>query len=251
MPAPEPYRWIATYYDHLFEFRRPFHAAHGAIVLPLLDRVTSACDLCCGTGTTALNFANLGIPAYAVDLSPEMCRQTRAKARKTGLPLKVIQADMRDFHLPHPVDLVTCEFDALNHLPRARDLGRVLRCVHRALNPGGHFVFDVNNLDAFQQIWNRTWVVDKDPVIMIMRSSHKPGTRKAAANVDWFIREGKVWKRRQERVSEVCWDAREMKNALIRAGFDKIRTWDAAPFFNDALTLPGCRTFWRARKPAI
>jgi len=250
MPQPEPYRWIAKYYDHLFEFRRPFDTAHETTILPLLEKVTSACDLCCGTGTTALNFANLGIPTYAVDLSPEMCRQARAKARKTGLPLRVIEADMRDFNLPHPVDLVTCEFDALNHVPRTSDLNRVLRSVHRALNPGGHFVFDVNTLYAFQQIWNRTWVIDKDPVVMIMRSSHKPGTRKATATVDWFIRQGKVWKRHQERVSEVCWDPQEMKDALTHAGFEKIRTWDAARFFNDALTLPGCRTFWRARKPA-
>jgi len=250
MPQPEPYRWIAKYYDHLFEFRRPFDAAHDTIVHPLLGKVTSACDLCCGTGTTALNFANLGIPTYAVDLSAEMCRQARAKARKTGLPLKVIQADMRDFRLPHTVDLVTCEFDALNHLPRTRDLQRVLRAVFGALSPGGHFVFDVNNLYAFEHIWNRTWVIDKDPVMMIMRSSHKPGTRKATAEVDWFIRQGKVWKRHQERVNEVCWDAQEMKDALTGAGFDKIRCWDAARFFNDALTLPGCRTFWRARKPA-
>ena len=250
MPQPEPYRWIAKYYDHLFEFRRPFDAAHDAIIHPLLNQVTSACDLCCGTGTTALNFANLGIAAYAVDLSPEMCRQARAKARKTGLPLKVIQADMRGFQLPHPVDLVTCEFDALNHVPRKQDLKRVLRSVFQALHPGGHFVFDVNNRYAFEQIWNRTWVIDKDPVMMIMRSSHKPGAYKATAEVDWFIRHGKAWKRHHERVNEVCWEPDEIRDALTQAGFEKLRTWDAARFFHDELTRPGCRTFWRARKPA-
>jgi len=250
MPPPEPYRWIAKYYDHLFEFRRPFDAAHDAIIHPLLNQVTSACDLCCGTGTTALNFANLGMAAYAVDLSPEMCRQARAKARKTGLPLKVIQADMRGFQLPHPVDLLTCEFDALNHVPRKQDLKRVLRSVFQALNPGGHFVFDVNNVRAFEQIWNRTWVVDKDPVMMIMRSSHKPGAHKATAEVDWFVRHGKAWKRHHERVDEVCWEPVEIRDALTQAGFERLRTWDAARFFRDELTRPGCRTFWRARKPA-
>jgi SAM-dependent methyltransferase len=85
-----------------------------------------------------------------VDLSPAMCKLARRKARRAGVPLRVMQADMRNFRLPAPVDLFLCEYDALNHIPRAADLGRVLSCVARALNPGGHFYFDVNNRLAFE-----------------------------------------------------------------------------------------------------
>lgn len=248
--ASHSYFWVARYYDHLFEFRRPFVSARARILNPLLANVTSACDLCCGTGTFALQLAQDGIEVYAVDLSAEMCRLTKGKVRRTGLPVTVIQSDMRDFRLPEQVDLVTCEFDALNHVPQKRDLGRVLRSVARALKPGGHFIFDVNNRPAFECIWSTTWFLDKDPVAIVMHGTHKKGTDRAWLDVEFFLRKGKTYQRHQEHVEEVCWSANEIREALKRAGFDQIRTWDAAPFFKDPYTRPGFRTFWRARRTA-
>src|SRR5258707_7400419 len=139
--ASDTYHWLAKYYDQSVAFRRALQSARNCILGPILPAIESACDLCCGTGTAALLFAARGIRTFAIDLSPEMCRQARAKARLAGLPLQVMKADMRDFRLPQPVDLVTCEFDALNHVPRTQDLRRVVKAVGRALNPGGYFAF--------------------------------------------------------------------------------------------------------------
>lgn len=245
---PDTYKWLAKYYDFLFEFRRPFDSARRQIIGPLLPEVDSACDLCCGTGTLALKLAGKGIAMFAVDLSPDMCRIVRANAKRAGVPLRVLQADMRDFKLPQQVQLITCEFDALNHVPAKRDLHRVLKCVADALKPGGHFAFDVNNRLAFERIWPGTWFVDKDPVAMVMHGGHNPGSDRAWTDVEWFIRRGRTWTRHHEHVEEVCWSAAEMKAALAKAGFDKVRAWDAAPFFEDKFTRPGFRTFWRARR---
>jgi hypothetical protein len=43
---------------------------------------------------------------------------------------------MRSFRLPEPVDLVLCEFDALNHVPRKADLARVARAIVRDAGSG-------------------------------------------------------------------------------------------------------------------
>jgi SAM-dependent methyltransferase len=242
------YHWLARYFDNLFEFRRPFEAARRRILGPILPDVRSACDLGCGTGTLAVRLARKGILMFAVDLSPEMCRRARRKAREAGVSVRVLRADMRDFRLPQTLDLITCEFDALNHVPAKRDLHRVLKRVARALEPGGHFAFDVNNRPAFEHIWPLTWFVDKDPVAMVMHGGHRRGTDRAWTDIEWFIRQRRTWRRHHEHFEEVCWSGDEMRDALARAGFDKVRAWDAAPFFNDALTRPGYRTFWLARK---
>jgi SAM-dependent methyltransferase len=242
------YKWLARYYDHLFEFRRPFEKAREVVIGPILADVMSACDLCCGTGTAAIKLALRGIKTYGVDLSPDMCRITRDKARSAGVAVRVIRADMRNFRLPQPVDLVTCEFDALNHVPRRSDLRRVLKAVSAALVPGGYFVFDVNNRRAFEQVWCSTWFVDKDPVAAVMHGGHEPGSDRAYTDIEWFVRGGKCWRRYHEHVEEVCWTATEIRTALANIGFDHIRRWDAAPFFDDAVTRPGYRTFWRASK---
>ena len=248
--ASDTYRYLAKYYDLLFEARRSYTSARKEIISPLLSQVESACDLCCGSGNFALLLAAKGIRTYAVDLSPDMCRLTRQKAKAANLKVEVIEADMRTFRLPQPVDLITCEYDALNHVPKKSDLDRVLRAAAKALTPGGHFVFDVNNRAAFATLWSKTWFIEKDPVALVMQGEHEPGSDKAAVNVEWFVRGGKVWKRHHERIEEVCWRAAEIRNALKGAGFDQIKTWDAAPFFNDYHTPPGNRTFWRGRKKA-
>jgi SAM-dependent methyltransferase len=247
MPS-DTYHWLARYYDHLFDMHGQFDRARRAIIDPLLLDVRSVCDIACGTGTLALYFAGRNLKSYALDLSPEMCRNARLKARRAGLPLRVIEADMRDFRLPEKVDLVTCHFDALNHVPLKRDLHRVAKCVARALNPGGHFVFDVNTRLSFERVWNMTWFLEREPVVMVMQSGHTKGSGRAWGNVDWFVRTGKnCWRRHHEHVEEVCWTAAEIREALKRAGFGRFKTWDAAPLFKDALTHPGNRTFWRAR----
>jgi len=253
MPTPsavQPYRWLADYYDRLFTGYRDFiRSAHRAIVEPILPQVLVACDLACGTGTTGLELAARGIRVYGVDLSPRMCRAARRKARERKKSLRVIQADMRDFRLPERADLILCEYDAINHVPRHSDLRRVTSSVARALHPGGWFFFDVNNLGAFDKYWRGVVWVEKPGIVLAMRNGHDLEQRKAWCDCEWFVREGSLWRRHIERVEEVCWTDREIRHALTAAGFAQIKMWDAAQFrTGDFLDAEGCRSFYLARK---
>lgn len=245
-----PYRFLAQYYDHLFgAFRAPMDAARERLLRRILPRVETACDLACGTGTTALTLARKGIKMYAVDLSPLMCRLAREKANRARLPVRVFRADMRSFQLPETVDLITCEYDAVNHVPRKSDLQRVARAVQRALRPGGYFYFDVNNSSGFKRYWSGAVWIEKPGVVLVMRNGHNRQASRAWSDIEWFIREGKVWRRHHERVEELCWDTEEIRRTFRESGFDQVRAWDAAPFFKKNLPVsPGCRTIYLARK---
>lgn len=247
-----PYRWLAQYYDVVFTpFRTPIVRARDRILGKILPGIGTACDLACGTGTTAIELASIGIEVFAVDGSPEMCRQARRKAKREGVPLRVIQADMCDFRLPGAVDLITCEYDAVNHVPKKSDLGKVLRSAARALKPGGYFYFDVNNRLAFELVWPGIFWIERPGVALCIRNTGDPSRDRAWSEIDWFIRSGKSWKRHQERVDEVCWRSEVIERTLQAAGFDSIHQWDAAPFFRGTPEVkPGCRTVWLARMGA-
>lgn len=247
---PRPYNLLARYYDEIFgPFRDGVDVARRRIVHPMLPRIERACDLCCGTGGTAIEFARRGITTFGVDLSPAMCRATRKKADTAGLHVRVLRADMRAFRLPRPVDLITCEADALNHLARRAELAQVIRSVSRALRPGGHFYFDVNNLAGFERYWTGVLWVERPGVVLAMRNGNNLKARKAWSDIEWFLREGACWRRHSERVEEVCWDPAEIRRVLQKHGFDTILDWDAAPFFRrDSVIGPGCRTIYLARK---
>ncbi len=258
-----PYRWLAQYYDEFFAaFRSPIEAARASVLGPILPHVEIACDLACGTGATALILARKGIKTYAVDLAPPMCRLVRLKARRARLPVHVMRADMRTFRLPQSVDLVTCEGDALNHVRRKADLVRVAKAVQRALRPGGHFFFDVNNSLGFERYWSGTVWFEKPGVVLVMRNGHSGQADRAWSDIELFIRDGNCWRRRHEHVEEVCWNFDEIHSTFREAGFDHLRAWDAAPFFKaiadvrrpdrkNSLIAPGCRTFYLARKARV
>jgi SAM-dependent methyltransferase len=246
----KPYRWLAQYYDEIFApFRSPMDAARERLLSRILPHVQTACDLACGTGDTALTLARRGIATCAVDLSPVMCRLARQKARQACLPLRVLQADMRTFSLSEPVDLITCEYDALNHLPRHADLPRAARAVARALRPGGYFFADVNNAPGFRRYWTGAVWFETPDVAMVMRNGHSPQADRAWSDLEWFVRQGTLWRRHRERIEEVCWDDAAFRRTFQQAGFDQVRAWDGAPFFKgSSLVRPGCRTIYLARK---
>ncbi len=245
-----PYTHLARHYDQLFTFHLPWYkTARQQILGNILTQVSSACDLACGTGSTAILLTKQGIPTSGVDLSPIMCRIAREKAKRLRVPVPIQRADMRNFRLPKPVDLILCEFDALNHIPQTSDLGSVAQCVSRALKGGGHFYFDVNNRRAFETIWPGTWFTEKPGMAFVMHGGYDRENDRGWTNVEWFFKEGRLWRRRRERIEQVCWSEAEIRRTLRAAGFDRIRKWDATPFFTgDPRISPGCRSFYLARK---
>lgn len=245
-----PYKFLAHYYDLLFTFHiHWYEQARRRLLRGILRKGRSACDLACGTGTTALTMANRGMRVIAVDVSPTMCRLTRQKALRAHASIRVIRDDMRSFRLPETVDLVLCEFDAINHVHRKSDLASVARAVARALNPGGYFYFDVNNRKAFKELWSGAWWTERSGVALVLHGGYDSLRDKGWTNAEWFLRTERHWRRVRERVEQVCWSKTEIRRALSQAGFDRIQSWDAKPFFRgDRRIRSGCRTFYLARK---
>ena len=250
--ANRPYALLAQYYDHFFTSHLlAYRRARKRILGKIFPQVRCACDLACGTGTTAVELARRGLRVFAVDLSPTMCGLTREKARRAGTTVTVIRSDMRTFRLPEKVHLITCEYDAVNHVPRKSDLARVARAAARALYPGGYFYFDVNNRRHLETNWPGTSYAEKRGVVMIMRGSYDRRRAKGCVDLGWFVRERGCWRRFEERVDEVWWTASEIRRALRAAGFTSIRAWDARLFARGHPRLPaGCRTFYLAQKQA-
>jgi SAM-dependent methyltransferase len=191
-----------------------------------------------------------GRRVYAVDLSKSFCDRLRAKVKKTGADVHVIRADMRTFRLPEVMDIVTCQFDSLNHLPTKDNLHDVFSCVHRSLRNGGQFLFDVYMADAHRSYW--------------------PYLRQTAAGAGWrtsFIglpydkvrKCGRIrvtsfefreshWLRQEETINEISWTDTQLQTALKHAGMNLVHSWSDQQLGIE-LECPG-RRFYLARKAA-
>jgi hypothetical protein len=119
-----------------------------------------------------------------------------------------------------------------------------------ALRPGGYSFFDVNNRLGFERYWGATLWGEKPGVVVVMHGGHDSPRDRAWTDVEWFVRDGSIWRRHRERVEEVCWSSTEIRRTLREAGFNRVRLWDATPFFkNNPMIRPGCRTVYLARRP--
>ena len=139
-----PYSQFAAMYDRtlgipaFLRTRRAFEA----LVRRYGIRFRSAADLGCGTGLFACYVSRCWrVPVFAVDISPAMLREA---ARNCGnVNVCLLRQDIRALRLPHPVDLVSANFDTLNHLVADSDLRLAFRRIHDNLRPGGHLYFDL------------------------------------------------------------------------------------------------------------
>ena len=138
-----PYSLLARHYDEALgrenfcRTRRAFER----IARELDLHFSSAADVGCGTGLFARYLSQRWrVPVFAVDRSPDMLRI--AQKICPGAAVCLLQQDIRRLRLPRPVDLITANFDTVNHLLCKSDLREAFGSIAGNLNPGGHFFFD-------------------------------------------------------------------------------------------------------------
>jgi len=143
-PTTVAYSQIAPFYDCTvgMEFFLRVRQAFSKLVRRYGIRFCSVADIGCGTGLFACYLNQCwGVPVYGVDRSLEMLRQANRNCPSAGVCF--LQQDIRCLTLPSQVDLITANFDTLNHLNSPLDLRRAFERVAVNLRPGGHFYFDV------------------------------------------------------------------------------------------------------------
>lgn len=137
----------------------------------------SMIDLACGTGTLALLHADLGWDVLGIDASREMLKVAQRKARGDLTQQRSIRfrrADMRDWQVSQPVQLVTCFYDSLNYLLEEADLNATFACVAAALEAGGRWIFDINTPYFLEHVWQPVEVDERDGYVHIMHSEFEP-----------------------------------------------------------------------------
>ena len=159
-------------------------------------------ELGIGTGRIAIPVALTGVPVIGVDSSAGMLDVCRRRAQATGVEhlLDLRLGDLRDPPVSERVRLVTSPFRALLHLETDAERRRALAAVHRLLEPGGRFVFDVfapsaedveethdRWLEREPGIWERArWDLESRVLTLDVRSRES----KASMRLAWLPADG-------------------------------------------------------------
>lgn len=251
MGSQLPYSVIAEYYDEISSRIMPvFEKAYAKVLADVKSEIRSVCDLCCGSGSQAINFAMQGLEVYAIDRIETFSHIIRDKALKAKVNVQFIQADMKEFQLPEQVDLVTCMFDSLNLLERKTDLCNVFDRISNILHPGGYLAFDVNTEKALKEMWPKfpIFLYEGKGWLCIRRGKLYDSQRKVGSMESLLFkqREQGLWTRQSEIYNEIAWTDQEIEKTLKDASFEVLRSWDAKELGTSK--EEGLRLFYLAKR---
>jgi len=124
-------------------------------------RVRRVLDIGCGPSPYMLELAKRGYAFTGLDLSKAMLDYSSEKARKAGIKIKTIHADMRNFEAREMFDFVFCMLGSVEVESTSEFLSH-LSSVASCLNKGGLYLID----GAAEFDWTRrigdNWTVIKD-----------------------------------------------------------------------------------------
>ena len=183
-------------------------------------KIKSHVDLACGTGEFVAGMQRFGVNSSGLDKSRGMI-----KIARTNFPnLKFKVGDMTNFSLSHPVDFITCNYDSINHLLLFRQWQAVFRCVYKNLNVKGRFLFDINTLHTLRDIKDDErlkYISLPDKTLIVKLEKNKKNILKY--NIEYFVKEGEAYKRHGGFILETSFLFNKIKQALLKAGFKKIK----------------------------
>lgn len=122
-------------------------------------------ELACGTGRITIPLAEKGVQITGLDVSRPMLAQAKREAAASGVDVRWVQADCREFGLDERFHLIFIPFNSITHLHDLESLEALFSRVKEHLAPDGRFIIDVFNprLDILMRDPTRRYPVAEYP----------------------------------------------------------------------------------------
>jgi len=221
------YGSFARFYDELGWDR--FSKSRAKLVLDFIaekaPHVKSVLDLACGTGEFAMLLAAEGINVTGIDISKDMLKKARSKLKsRASKSIRFFQANMALFQLNRKFDLITCNFDSLNHLLNEKDVFSTFQHAYKHLAFKGCFIFDVNTIQGLRG-WRYQDIEHRDDSLVMQHGVFDEKSKIATMFIDGFVKissRPERYTRFQETIPERGYPIRLLCDFLKKAGFKRI-----------------------------
>ncbi len=181
-------------------------------------------DLCCGPGRHSVLLAKKGFEVTGLDFSREYLAEASARARKAGVKVRLIRADMRKLKFNREFDAVINMFTSFGYFPGFGDDLNVLKGIKRALKPGGLFLLDMMNMDWLCANFKpKDWLLLEDGTYQLEEREWL-GKKSRLLACRWIkIKPGKPPEERKLVLRQ--YNRRDISKALRKAGLRAVRFW--------------------------
>jgi SAM-dependent methyltransferase len=239
--------WYADFFDD--DYLRIFASelldertaaeVNGVVELLGLPPGARLLDLCCGHGRHAVPLARLGYRVTGLDLSRSLLARAARAAADAGLPLALVEADMR--RLPFAdgsFDAVLNLFNAFGYLEDEDQDELVLAEVARVLAPGGRFLQELANREALVRGWRDSDVSRTGDGLVVLQE--RTLDLRASRDLVHYTLLHPDGRRTTRRHSVRLYTLTELAALLGRAGLELRAVWgdlDGGPLELDSIFL--------------
>jgi 2-polyprenyl-3-methyl-5-hydroxy-6-metoxy-1,4-benzoquinol methylase len=142
---PDWYNEDSEHYDTFHEDTADARTTNSTIEKILKKyKVKTVLDLTCGTGSQVFWLAKRGYEVTGSDINQSMLNIAKNKASIEKMNINLLLGDMRTIKVD-TFDAAITIFNAIGHLTKA-GFEKTMRNIHKNLNDGGIYVFDILNL---------------------------------------------------------------------------------------------------------
>ncbi|MDA3839744.1 MAG: class I SAM-dependent methyltransferase [Patescibacteria group bacterium] len=191
-------------------------------------KINSHFDIACGTGDFVYLMKKIGINSSGSDISKKMVQG----ARNNYPGIKFGIADMRNFKLKDKVDLITCNFDSINHLLKFSEWEETFLHVFNNLDINGKFLFDFNTIHLITSHKERSEVVIDNSKMDINIYPEKKNI--LVFDIVSTQTKGSQKKIISEKVRETSFEYSEIKRTLLGLGFSKVDIFNSKLGFSSS-----------------
>lgn len=193
----------------------------------------SILEMACGTGNLTKELLEIGYFVDGFDSSEEMLALAGNKLRKHK-GLRLFNMDMRSFKMDRSYDAVIAACDSINYILDERDLETTFVNTYRHLKPGGVFVFDLNSEHKLKNVLgNNIFLEDREDIFYTWENQLDEETEIVDFILTFFVTEDGVnYKRFDEIHKERAYKTEDIKELLLKAGFQHIEAYEAFSFNN-------------------
>ncbi|SEW34863.1 Methyltransferase domain-containing protein [[Clostridium] fimetarium] len=226
------------------------------------DRNCSIVDLGCGTGTFTEILSNAGFNMIGIDNSQEMlmiasskkyrniyesedcdeseecdesekceeleeCDESEELENSDSI-IYTLQ-DMRDFAVPAPVSAVVSVCDSMNYIIEEDELLEVFKCVKKALEENGVFIFDMKTQHFFRDVLGENTIAEnRENAAFIWDNYYYEDESLNEYEMTIFIEEENgLFRKYEETHVQRGYTIEEVKQSLATAGLEILNIYDA------------------------
>lgn len=188
------------------------------------------CDLACGTGNMTIPLAKRGYNMTGADLSADMLNIAREKSM--GLDILYLNQSITSLDLYGSMGAFLCVIDGFNYMISPGALEKALRRIKTCfMDPDGILIFDVSSRYKLKNIvGGNTFIYSEKDIFYSWRNRYLKKHNLSDMLLDFFVRDGKDYRRFEERHLQRAWSEEELRFLLRRAGFTEIHTYGYMTF---------------------